>query len=45
MKITLDIPESKYQFFLELVKNLNFVKVDDNEITIPNGKKLCKGEG
>ncbi len=30
MKVTLDIPENKYQFFLELVKSLNFVKVDDS---------------
>ncbi len=30
MKVTLDIPENKYQFFIELVKSLNFVKVDDS---------------
>jgi len=31
MKITLDIPVNKYQFFLELVKNLTFVKIADDE--------------
>ena len=30
MKVTLDIPENKYQFFLELIKSLNFVKVDNS---------------
>ncbi len=30
MKVTLDIPENKYQFFIELVKSLNFVKVDNS---------------
>ncbi len=31
-QITLNIPENKYQFFLELVRNLEFIKVknDDN---------------
>jgi len=29
MKVTLEIPENKYQFFLELIKSLNFVKVDE----------------
>lgn len=28
-KITLDIPDNKYPFFLELVKNLGFVKVNE----------------
>lgn len=29
MRITLDIPDNKYKFFLELVKNLKFVKVKE----------------
>ena len=34
MKVILDIPENKYQFFLELVRNLTFVKEEDSD-TIP----------
>lgn len=29
-QVTLNIPENKYQFFLELVKSLNFVKVEED---------------
>lgn len=29
-QVTLNIPDNKYQFFLELVKSLNFVKVKDD---------------
>ena len=39
MKITLDIPENKYQFFLELVKSLNFIKVDENDFVVPEWQK------
>ena len=39
MKITLDIPENKYQFFLELIKSLNFITVEDRELTIPEWQK------
>lgn len=28
-QVTLNIPDNKYQFFMELVKNLGFVKVKD----------------
>ncbi len=31
MRITLDIPENKYKFFLELMNNLNFIKVEESE--------------
>jgi len=40
MKITLDIPDNKYQFFLELVKNLTFVKVDDDDEAIPEWQMI-----
>ena len=29
--ISLSIPDNKYQFFLELIENLSFVKVEDSE--------------
>lgn len=29
MKVTLDIPEDKYKFFLELVKSLDFAKIEE----------------
>lgn len=31
-KITLSIPDDKYSFFLELVKNLGFVKVKEEVV-------------
>ncbi len=37
MKITLDIPESKYAFFMELIKNLGFVSTDN--IIVPEWQK------
>ncbi len=37
MKVTLEIPENKYQFFLELVSNLGFERVE--EIYIPEEHK------
>jgi len=30
-QITLNIPDNKYNFFVELVNNLGFVKVSNNE--------------
>ena len=30
-KITLSIQDHKFQFFLELIKNLEFVQIDENE--------------
>ena len=29
--ISLTIPDNKYQFFLELIENLSFVEVEDDE--------------
>jgi hypothetical protein len=34
MKITLDIKEDKLNFFLELIRNFEFVKVDKSETTL-----------
>jgi len=42
MKITLDIPDNKYQFFLELVKNLGFDQSED--IHIPEEHKAIVRE-
>lgn len=36
-QVILNIPESKFQFFMELVKNLGFVKATD--ISIPEEHK------
>lgn len=30
-KITLSIEDHKFQFFLELIKNLEFVQINENE--------------
>jgi hypothetical protein len=30
-QITLNIPENKYRFFLDLVSNLGFIKVQEND--------------
>ncbi len=46
MKVILDIPDKKYQFFLELVQSLKFVKVeevyDSKEEIIANLKQGIK---
>lgn len=40
MKITIDLPDDKAIFFLELVKNLNFSVVDNQlELDIPDFHK------
>ena len=31
IQITLNIKESKYRFFMELVKNLDFVQIDEGD--------------
>jgi hypothetical protein len=31
MRITLDIPDNKYKFFLELVNSLDFIKIEESE--------------
>jgi hypothetical protein len=31
-RITINVPDNKYQFFLELIHNLGFDKVEDLEI-------------
>ncbi len=33
-QITLNIPDNKYKFFLELISDLSFVKIEEDE-TIP----------
>ncbi|VAX34919.1 hypothetical protein MNBD_UNCLBAC01-295 [hydrothermal vent metagenome] len=42
MKITLDIPDNKYQFFIELINNLGFDKSED--IHIPEEHKAIVRE-
>ncbi len=45
MKITLNIPDDKAIFFLDLVKNLNFSIVDDQlELDIPDFHKQILDE-
>ena len=38
MKLTLDIPNHNFEFFLKLIKSLNFdIKIEDeNGVLIPN---------
>jgi hypothetical protein len=42
MKVTVDIKDNKALFFLELVKNLSFVKKVETEET-PSKKEILKG--
>ncbi len=41
-KITLNIPEDKYFFFLELIKNLPFIKFEQDEIP-ESHKNIVRG--
>lgn len=41
-EVTLKIPDDKYQFFMELVRNLGFERVD--EINIPEEHKAIVRE-
>lgn len=42
-EITLKIPEKNFPFFMELVKKLGFVKIEDNSIEVPeHHKKIIK---
>jgi putative addiction module component (TIGR02574 family) len=34
MKITLDVKEDKLMFFLELIRNFEFIKVDKSETSL-----------
>jgi hypothetical protein len=38
--ITLRIPENKYSFFMELLKNFDYVKVEENDMEIPEEHKI-----
>ena len=38
-QVTLNIPDNKYQFFLELIKNLNFIKIDKGDRSVPEWQK------
>ena len=42
-QITLTIKENKYPFFLELVKNFDFVKIDESLETEPSKDEILKG--
>ena len=37
--ITLRIPENKFSFFMELLKNFDYVKVEEKDIEIPEEHK------
>jgi hypothetical protein len=37
--ISVQIPDNKYPFFMELLKNFDFVKVKDEDIIIPEEHK------
>lgn len=38
-QIVLNIPDNKYPFFKELIKNFDFVKVEDEDWVIPEEHK------
>lgn len=43
MQVTLEIPDDKYASFMEVVRNIRFVKIRKEEkLTIPN-QKFVKG--
>ena len=41
-QITLSISENKYPFFIELIENLDFVKVKEKESTEPTKEEIKK---
>ena len=42
-EITLKIPEKNFAFFMELVKKLGFVEIEDTNIEVPeHHKKIIK---
>jgi len=47
-KITIHIEESKYSFFMELIKNLNFISIEKEEdwfhnLSVTDKKNIQKG--
>lgn len=42
-QIILHIPDNKYQFFLELVKSLGFVKISEEANLTKNQKEFVEG--
>lgn len=47
-KVTLNIEDNKYSFFLELIKSLDFVTIEEKEdwfenLSISNKKNILKG--
>ncbi|MCK4664887.1 MAG: hypothetical protein KAT68_18595 [Bacteroidales bacterium] len=42
-QIILNIPDNKYKFFLELIKNFNFVKVKEDEYIEPTKEEILEG--
>ena len=43
-QVTLYIPDNKYQFFLELVRNLGFEKAEELDMNIPEEHKAIVRE-
>ncbi|MEQ6120504.1 hypothetical protein [Reichenbachiella sp. MALMAid0571] len=41
-QVTLNIPDSKYQFFIELVKNLGFDKAEELDIIPEEHKAIVR---
>jgi len=42
-QVTLNIPDNKYPFFMELVKSLNFVKVSDESKLTRKQQEFVEG--
>ena len=38
-QVTLNIPDNKYQFFLELIKSLNFITIDKDDPAVMEWQK------
>ena len=42
MKVTIDIPENKYKFFMDLVRNLGFNQVEEDFIIPEEHKAIVR---
>jgi len=38
-QVTLEIPDNKYTFIMELLKSFNYLKIEDSDTSIPEDHK------
>jgi len=39
MKVTLEVPDDKYEVFLKHLEGINYVTIDENDYTVPEWNK------